>query len=204
MNVIDRRPVNAPMAGRILTPTTNLVGFVCDVVVTTVLSLAGLFTAIMAYHFGFEVKPPAGGRPALSPAVAGLLVGLGIALFAVSLYYTLRHKSLIFDWYVRHVARRQIASRPDRLGDPYDSQAALVEIIPREEWSRGMQPEPVDVGFLWIDAARREVLFEGDRERIRMPAAGILTVDFFQVPIKSEFLVYQKFLFVVTCTSRPI
>jgi hypothetical protein len=198
MNVIDRRPVEAPFAGRILTSRTNLVGVVCEAA-PAVLGLVGTFTAILAYQFGFGVEPPAGARPALSPAVASLLIGLGIALFAFSLYWTIRSSWVLFDWYVRRVARRQIVSRPDRLGDPHDPQAAFVEIVRREELIRGMQEEPDDVGFLWIDAARGEVLFEGDRERIRIPAAGILTCCVFKAPIRVDPLVFQKFFFVVTC-----
>ena len=143
--------------------------------------------------------PPAGGRPVLSPAVAGILTGIGMALAAGSFYFLLRYGSLPFDWYVRHVARRENGSRPHRLGERHDPQAAFVEIVPREEWHRGMQQKPADVGFLWIDAARREVLFEGDRERIRIPAAGIRTCRVFKVPIRVNPLVFQKFFFVISC-----
>ncbi len=122
-----------------------------------------------------------------------------MALAAVSFYFLLRYGSLPSDWYLRHVARREIWARPHRLGERHDPQAAFVEIVPREAWHRGMQQKPADVGFLWIDAARREVLFEGDRERIRIPAAGISDMPRFKVPIRVNPLVFQKFFFVISC-----
>jgi PBS lyase HEAT-like repeat len=198
MDVIDRRPVDAQSAGRILTRRTNFVGVVCRAALT-VLLCAGVFAAVDAYHFGFQVKPLAGGRPMLSPTAACLIAAVGIAFAAVSFYFVVWPSSFVFNWYVRHVARREVASRPERLGDPHDRQAAFVEIVAREEWSRGMQYEPADVGFLWIDAAQREILFEGDRERIRIPAAGILACRVFKVPIRRNTPVLQKFFFVVSC-----
>ncbi|HEX4071563.1 MAG TPA: HEAT repeat domain-containing protein, partial [Planctomycetaceae bacterium] len=198
MDVIDRRPVDAPFAGRILTRRTDLIGALC-LAVPIVLFFAGFFGAIEAYHFGFEVKPPAGGQPALSPAVAGVLAGTGMALAAVSFYFVLRYVSLPLDRYLRRVARREISPRPNRLGDPRDPEAAFVEIVPRESWNRGLQQTPADIGFLWIDSARREVLFEGDRERIRIPAGCMLTCRGFKVPIRVHPFVFQKFFFVVSC-----
>jgi hypothetical protein len=199
MDMIDRRPVDAQFAGRILGTSTNLVGAVCRTAPTVLFCTGVSAVVIGAYHFGFKVKPPAGGQPALSPAVACLLFGVGIALAAISFYFIVWQQSFLFDWYVCHVARRQIASRADRLGDPQDPRAAFVEIVPRKEWNRGMQQAPADVGLLWIDAAQREVRFEGDRERIRIPAAGILTCRVFKVPIRRNPPVLQKFFFVVSC-----
>src|SRR6185369_10563065 len=51
----------------------------------------------------------------------------------------------------------------------------LVEIVPRANWGRVMLETASDIGYLLIDGSRREVLFEGDRERMRIPSKAILS-----------------------------
>ena len=60
-----------------------------------------------------------------------------------------------------------------RLVKPGDSEALFVEIVPKLNWGKLSLETARDAGFLRVDKARREVLFEGDRERWRIPAAAI-------------------------------
>jgi len=50
---------------------------------------------------------------------------------------------------------------------------AFVEIVPKTNWGKFMLDNASDVGFLRVDLQRREVLFEGDQGRFRLPAEAI-------------------------------
>jgi hypothetical protein len=54
-----------------------------------------------------------------------------------------------------------------------------------------------DVGFLLVDAAHREVLFEGDHERIRIPVGAILSCKVEQTIIGDPSLEGMKYYFTV-------
>jgi hypothetical protein len=49
----------------------------------------------------------------------------------------------------------------------------FVEIIPRANWNRMMLENATDIGFLAVDVPGREIRFEGDKERYRIPAAAL-------------------------------
>jgi hypothetical protein len=55
-----------------------------------------------------------------------------------------------------------------------DAEATFVQIVPRCNWGRVMLETATDVGFLKVDPYRREILFEGDRERYRVPEGAII------------------------------
>lgn len=77
--------------------------------------------------------------------------------------------------WLRYVARREIKHRPDRLVDPDVSGTRFVEVVPKSNWDVKNLPEKAtDVGFLSVDFQNRCLLFEGDRERYRIPPAALL------------------------------
>ena len=63
--------------------------------------------------------------------------------------------------------------------DPDAAAARFVEIVPKSNWDvRGLPENATDVGFLAFDFQARILLFEGDRERYRIPAGAL--IDFRQ------------------------
>jgi hypothetical protein len=90
---------------------------------------------------------------------------------------------LVFTWYadflpsryLHRIAKRELELRPDRWVDADDPDAIFIQVVPRENWARVMLENASDVGFLRIDSGRREVVFEGDRQRYRLPAGSIVS-----------------------------
>jgi hypothetical protein len=66
-----------------------------------------------------------------------------------------------------------IRQRPGALVEPDDPDAVYVGVVPRQNWGRLMLENCQDVGLLKTDPARRELLFEGVRQRWRIPADSI-------------------------------
>jgi hypothetical protein len=108
--------------------------------------------------------------------VAWSVTGLGILTALVSGYATLRNPSLWGNRYLRRRVCAELDLRLDRLVNPSDAGTVLVEVVPRANWGAMMLETATDVGFLQIDPRGRQVLFEGDKERWRVPAASILKV----------------------------
>jgi hypothetical protein len=121
--------------------------------------------------------------------LAGLVLG-GIGMAGFGAWYFLPLGILLVvvagpicwlnvEWlnfsHVVHRLRRVIGSRPDALVNPADPEAAIVTVVPREQWAKFPPDNPIDGGFLKIDEASRQLLFEGTRQRYRIPAAAILS-----------------------------
>jgi hypothetical protein len=52
-----------------------------------------------------------------------------------------------------------------------------VDVVPRANWNRMMFENAADIGFLAVDTERREIRFEGDKERYRIPAEAIVSCE---------------------------
>ena len=52
----------------------------------------------------------------------------------------------------------------------------FVDIIPRHNWGKMMMENATDIGFLQMDSRRRQLIFEGDRERYWIPVESILEI----------------------------
>ncbi len=110
-----------------------------------------------------------------------LAAGLGLALISLvtavfSGYVGLRNPGVPGNLYFRHRSRTSITSRKIKLVDPSrpsDLPTYFVQVIPRKNWGRHMIETATDTGFLQIDARRRELRFEGDVERYRIPIDAI-------------------------------
>ena len=63
------------------------------------------------------------------------------------------------------------------LVEPNDPDALFVEVVPKLNWGKAMLENASDIGLLLVDQARREVRFEGDKERWRVPAASITSCE---------------------------
>jgi hypothetical protein len=103
-----------------------------------------------------------------------LFIACGLVLAGVGAFVGL----MIADWrpgtaYVLGVLRRQCRERPDALVSPDEPGVLAVEIIPRCNWQRAMLENATDIGLLALDFGRRELRFEGDKDRYRIPAESL-------------------------------
>ena len=71
------------------------------------------------------------------------------------------------------MARQAFAGRVDRLVQPDDPETEFVDVIPREHWGAAMLETATDIGLFKIDHSHRELLFEGDSKRYRIPFVAV-------------------------------
>jgi hypothetical protein len=116
--------------------------------------------------------PGADGASVIPETAAWTLAGLGVILGVSMLVVLLRCPSWLANKYLRAVLDREFLRRREPLLDLRKRHIELVEIIPRENW-RIMLNTAADIGLLRIDEKKRQILFEGDKERMSIPAAAI-------------------------------
>jgi hypothetical protein len=86
-------------------------------------------------------------------------------------------------------ARRAFELRADPAVDWNDPDLVFVDIIPRINWGKTMMENATDIGFLELNQKKRELIFEGDRERYWIPVDSILEVkhEFWASPAQHQF-----------------
>ena len=108
--------------------------------------------------------------------VADITAGFGgLGLFFGGFWFTNRFGNFLPAHYLRAVARAVIELRPGALLDPREPEAVCVDVIPRANWGKPMIRTATDMGLLKVDPLLRCLLFEGDRERWRIPAASLIS-----------------------------
>ncbi len=171
----DVRPIEPEFAGRIMSRRNRTTGFLLALVpMTVMLTGAGLAVSVL-----FRLLPDNSGLQPfwdLPKPQARLVFEIGAALFVFGAVWGTLFSGRLGNGYIRMVAIREIKRRPDAIVQP-DADSLYVEIIPRENWNRLMQRNSTDIGFLTVDAARREIRFEGDMERYRIPADALLSCE---------------------------
>jgi hypothetical protein len=172
-------PVDEPFAGKIMSKKTLLIGNALGILILPLFLGAGVMMLGGFYLCTNEAKDD--GWPAALTDNGPLIAGLGIPLFILSTYIGLRCPTLFGEWYLRRHAKNEIRSRPDWIVDPDDPEAHFVQIVPRCNWGRIMLETATDHGFLKIDENRREILFEGDKERYRIPGRAVISCDVEQI-----------------------
>jgi hypothetical protein len=196
--VVHVEPVSELYAGRVLSPghrrrcQLHLAGLLAMLAAGPVLLIAALALAVRG-----------AGQNALSylvPAFLCMIAGItclgSLLKVAVAIQ---RHGSRS----LYRAACRHFRSRPDLLVDPDDPEAIFIEVVPRRHWARAnrMLETAGDVGFLRIDAEHGLLLFEGDRERYRIPAGAILGCEVEQVEPHNSFMTqtdhYPHFMAVI-------
>lgn len=185
-------------AGRILCPKTVVIG--------NLLTLTPLFGTILGagiiaatFYFGITgdlMENPDRGQDRL---IAGALFAIGLAIASTSAFWGMRNISRLGNWYLRRVARTEVVNRPDRLVHPDDPDAIFVELVPRANWKRLMLETATDIGYLLVDEAKGELLFEGDKERMRLPADAILAVEAEETRIGDGTMKYYFTVLEVDC-----
>ncbi len=102
-------------------------------------------------------------------------LGGGFALIVVGFWFTLRYANFAPSIYLRGTIRNEIEMRPNAVLDARDDDLWYVDVIPRINWGKAMVKEFSDTGFLKVDDRSRCVLFEGDQERWKIPAASLIS-----------------------------
>jgi len=123
--------------------------------------------------------------------IAMIVVG-GIVLL-YGLVRSLRLTRELGDHYKRKVTK-QIEERSNPFVSPNNAEAIFVKIVPAKNISTPHLEDASDVGFFYYDEHKQMLLFEGDRERFRIPIsqlsyAGIL--DYKMQYTRMVFLVIQ-------------
>ncbi len=112
--------------------------------------------------------------PATVADAGEIFAGLGLILGGF--WFTQRFGNFLPAHYLRAVARSVIELRPEAPFDPRDPEAVCVDVIPRANWGKPMMRNATDMGLLKVDPLSRCLLFEGDQERWRIPAASLVSV----------------------------
>ena len=115
--------------------------------------------------------------------LANVLGVSGIVLMLTGAWLAVMDQHMVGDRYLLRRLFRRLADRPGLLVRPEDRDAIPVKLVPRRAWSGGAD-ELIDHGLL---AVRDAVLYEGNRQRLRIPAASVqalyldsLSVDQYQ------------------------
>jgi hypothetical protein len=102
-----------------------------------------------------------------------ILLSIGILLYGISYVFNPKKNDFLPNLWLRHVAQREVACRPDKLVDPNHPDSHFVAVVPRATWDKHTWGNVKDVGFLSVDHQKGLVLFEGDSERYRIPMQAI-------------------------------
>jgi hypothetical protein len=171
--IADIALVPLSQRGRVLTTSAKLLEnglFLFQFLLFTALTFAP--ATLGALVATWQLFP---GNQALS--FAPVVLGLGLT---VGLGWVLGGCMLRKPWsadYLFHKARTELLQRPDTIVDPNDPEAIFVEVIPRRNWGQLALQNAEDIGFLLLDTSKRQVLFEGDNKRYRIPARAVLSCE---------------------------
>jgi hypothetical protein len=171
--------IEDPFVGKILSKRVLIIGNVFAMMILPLFFGPVLLTLAGIYLCTDEAKND--GWQGLLTDSAPLIVAVGTLLLPVGLYLGLRCPNLFGEWFLRRHAKNEIRSRPNWIVDPDDPEAIFVQIVPRCNWGRVMLETATDVGFLKVDENRREILFEGDKERYCIPGQAIISCNVEQI-----------------------
>jgi hypothetical protein len=170
------RPLAPDFAGRVLTRRTALIGNAWALAALLLL-FAGLGLAAWG---GITAFPDDKSNRTVSPetkAVGTATLAVGGLFFLGTAVFFLVNPTYLGNRYLLKVVKREFARRTGCVVEPDDPEALFVEVVPKLNWGKVSLESASDVGFLRVDTARHEVLFEGDKERWRIPAAAIVSCD---------------------------
>jgi len=177
--IAEIKPVEPEFAGKVLTKRTALI------------ANAFMFGALLMMFLGLGLAL-LGGMTAFpddkTVVVSSVrmtfgitLLSLGIVSFIGTVVLFLASPSYLSNRYLLKLTKNEFGRRSNRLVEPTDPDAMFVEIVPKLNWGKFSLETASDIGFLKVDRARGEILFEGDKERWRIPATAIThcEVEFF-------------------------
>lgn len=100
----------------------------------------------------------------LGVAAVCVLVGIAVAIM---------NPGYISNRILRKRLRGELARRSKSFVKPDNIEALPVEIVPKDNWGKVMLYSASDIGLLLLDESKRELLFEGDRQRFRIPVDAL-------------------------------
>jgi hypothetical protein len=162
--------VPAPHAGRAVTPGITLIRNGLFLLQVALIFVSSFVPSVLGFVAGRTLFP---NDRALS--FLPILAGLGVTVLLMWLWFGQLLRNPWSSRYVQHKIRSEFLRRPDPVVDPNHPDAILVEVIPRRNWGQVMLDNAEDQGFLFVDSERRQLLFEGDQQRYRIPAEAILS-----------------------------
>lgn len=169
----ETTPLPEEYRGKALSRKTVIIGNVLSAMFLLGV-FAGVGLLLWGLLLGFPDHPPAEGVSPQAKLIGTVLMILGGTSFLISLGVSLFDSSIFATRYLRKVVRNEIARRTATVVDVHDPDALLVEMVPKMNWGKMMLDDAADVGLMVIDQQRREIRFEGDKERWRIPAAAIV------------------------------
>jgi hypothetical protein len=161
-------PLGSDHAGKVLTKKMILIGNALGVCVL-VAFIGGL--GLLAWGASILDRVDKGMSDAKPAGIALCVIGGASVLSA--LIGMLFDSSFGGNRILRKAFKAELARRSGVLVDANDPDAIFVEIVPKLTWGKMMLENASDVGLLVVDKARREIRFEGDKERWRVPANAI-------------------------------
>jgi hypothetical protein len=163
----DIQPLGSDHFNKVLTRKMMWLGNIRSLFV-----LVGFIGGLALLAWGASILDDKNASESASNGAVGLCsVGGLLALFAVG--------CMLFDMtcggnrMLRNRFRAELSRRSGLLVDPMDPEAVFVEVVPKLNWGKAMLDNASDIGLLVVDRRRRELRFEGDKERWRVPAASI-------------------------------
>jgi hypothetical protein len=197
----DITPLSQDHAGKIMTRKTVLIGNAFAFVI--LLSFFGSMGLVLwGLTTGFPDHPPAEGVSPAAKTFGIVLIAVGLTWFVVFLVIAFTDMSAFGNRYVRKVLREEFARRSSLMVDSNDPDAIFVEIVPKMNWGKMMMENASDVGLLVVDRKKREIRFEGDKERWRIPAVAITQCQFEQFVQQQGHARTKTFYAVVRANHR--
>jgi hypothetical protein len=97
-----------------------------------------------------------------------------ILVVVVAMIWFLYFQTYLPDRFMLGQTWHAIDCREVRAVDLQSPDLFFVDIVPRSNWDKELKEKATDIGLLELNRARRELIFEGDRERYWIPADAIL------------------------------
>jgi hypothetical protein len=140
-----------------------------------IFAFAGLFSFLGGFGIvawgGFILDKAASGSAAQIAGIA--LCSLGGLMVLTVLVAMFVDTSFGGNRMLRNAFRRELARRSGLFVEPNDPDAVFIEIVPKLNWGKVMLDNASDIGLFVVDKMRKELRFEGDKERWRIPAGSI-------------------------------
>ncbi|MCJ8329941.1 MAG: hypothetical protein MJH11_08155 [Lentisphaeria bacterium] len=96
-------------------------------------------------------------------------LAIGVAIMTVP--------TALIEWMRRAKMRELVLKRSPYLLDPTSPDIFYVNQTPRERWANISLDNIRDFGFLKVDQNRKEIVYEGEKERFIIPASALISWD---------------------------
>jgi hypothetical protein len=188
-------PAPADQSGQVLSRKTKIIANLFSFALL-IGFFAGMGLMLGGIFLAFPDHPPAEGISPATKLLGIILITFGGMWLCVSMAITFIDSSMVGTRYARKVLLQELSRRTSLMVDPNDPDAIFVESVPKMNWGKMMLDNAGDVGLLVVDQQKREIRFEGDKERWRIPAAAI-TYSQFEVFVQQQGHSKTKYYYAV-------